>query len=94
MKVCILLWCDLFYCTASLCLALYLNFIFLLFLEFLFQEWKVKIVSEQDSLKLSETPKLTIKLISEKMALLDREVNISLILRHTRYYCSVNTFRL
>lgn len=38
------------------------------------QEWMDKMVVEQKKLKKSEPVKLTVKLISEKMALLDREV--------------------
>ncbi|GLH11715.1 Major heat shock 70 kDa protein Ba [Gryllus bimaculatus] len=38
------------------------------------QEWKTKMEGEQAALKLSDTPKLTIKAIGEKLAQLDREV--------------------
>ncbi|KAB0798996.1 hypothetical protein PPYR_06876 [Photinus pyralis] len=38
------------------------------------QEWMDKKVAEQDQLKKSEPVKLTVRLLSEKMALLDREV--------------------
>ncbi|XP_073985997.1 hypoxia up-regulated Grp170 co-chaperone protein isoform X3 [Rhodnius prolixus] len=38
------------------------------------QEWKEKAITEQNRLLPHETPKLTIKLIMEKMAFLDREV--------------------
>ncbi|KAK7863949.1 hypothetical protein R5R35_012451 [Gryllus longicercus] len=38
------------------------------------QEWKTKMEEEQAALKLSDTPKLTIKAIGEKLAQLDREV--------------------
>ncbi|XP_014286232.1 hypoxia up-regulated protein 1 isoform X2 [Halyomorpha halys] len=37
-------------------------------------EWMEKAVIDQDKLKLWETPKLTIKVLSDKMASLDREV--------------------
>ncbi|XP_069686469.1 hypoxia up-regulated protein 1 isoform X2 [Periplaneta americana] len=38
------------------------------------QEWKTKMEEEQSSLPASVTPKLTVKSITDKMALLDREV--------------------
>ncbi|KAJ9600744.1 hypothetical protein L9F63_001099, partial [Diploptera punctata] len=38
------------------------------------QEWKIKMEEEQASLAASVTPKLTVKSIADKMALLDREV--------------------
>lgn len=38
------------------------------------EEWKKNMEEEQAKLPLSEPPKLTIKLITEKMAALDREV--------------------
>nr|ATU82895.1 secreted HSP70-like protein [Pristhesancus plagipennis] len=38
------------------------------------EDWKEKAISEQNTLPLYETPKLTIKLIVEKMATLEREV--------------------
>lgn len=36
--------------------------------------WKTKLVEEQSKLKKSEAPKLTVKLLMDKMAALDREV--------------------
>lgn len=38
------------------------------------EEWKDKMVAEQDKTPLTEPPKLTVKALVEKMALLDREV--------------------
>ncbi|KAF6212275.1 hypothetical protein GE061_012797 [Apolygus lucorum] len=38
------------------------------------EDWRVKAVAEQNDLPLNQSPKLTIKLIMEKMAILDREV--------------------
>lgn len=38
------------------------------------QEWKEKMIAEQAKLSLTEPPKLTVKALVEKMALLDREV--------------------
>lgn len=38
------------------------------------QDWMDKMVEEQENIKKSEPVKLTVKLISEKMAMLDREV--------------------
>lgn len=38
------------------------------------EEWKEKAIADQSKMPLYETPKLTIKLILEKMAFLDREV--------------------
>lgn len=43
-----------------------------------FKNWKDKMEKEQETLTLSEDPKLSIKSIHEKMAYLDREVSVKI----------------